>query len=76
LQYSYKKCSRIKTKKRYGLKELDAFENLASRFARLNDIIIQRILKTIHITDLDEPTTVRDSINLAEKKNLLKVHKK
>ncbi len=72
LKYSYKKCIRIKSKKEYTLKELDAFENLTSRFARLNDIIIQRVIKTIHSIDLDEITTVRDSINLAEKKNLIK----
>jgi hypothetical protein len=72
LKYSYKKCLKIKTKKNYTLKELDSFENLASRFARLNDIIIQRVLKTIHSIDLDEINTVRDSINLAEKKNLIK----
>ncbi len=71
LNYSYKKCRRIRTKKKYALKELDAFENLASRFARLNDIIVQRVLKTIHSIDLDEVNTVRDSINLGEKKNLI-----
>jgi hypothetical protein len=72
LKYSYRKCLKIKTKKNYTLKELDSFENLASRFARLNDIIIQRVLKTIHSIDLDEINTVRDLINLAEKKNLIK----
>lgn len=58
------------------MKELDAFEILTSRFARLSDIIIQRVLKTIHSIDLDEIITVRDSINLAEKRILLKVQKK
>ncbi len=72
LKYSYKNCSRIKTKKKFTLKEQDAFEVLTSRFARLSDIIIQRVLKTIHSLDLDEISTVRDSINLAEKKNLIK----
>ena len=71
LEYSYKKCSGIKTKKRYTIKEQDAFEILTSRFARLSDIIIQRIFKTIHSMDLDETGSVRDSINLAEKKNLI-----
>ena len=72
LRYSYKKCIGIKAKKRYSLKEQDAFEILTSRFARLCDIIIQRVLKTIHSIDLDEIGTVRDSINSAEKKNLIK----
>ena len=52
LKYSYKKCLTIEIKKEYTLQELDAFENLTSRFARLSDIIIQRVLKTIHLIDL------------------------
>lgn len=36
------------------------------------DIIIQRVLKTIYSIDLDETSSVRDLINLTEKKNLLK----
>jgi len=72
LNYSYKKCLKIKIKKEYMLREMDAFEALTARFARLNDIIIQRVLKSIHLIDLDEANTIRDSINLAEKKNLIK----
>ena len=76
LKYSYEKCKKIKIKSEYTLKELDAFENLSSRFARLNDIILQKMLKTIHSIDLDEINTIRDSINLAEKKNLIKSARK
>lgn len=71
LFYSYKKCSKIGIKKEYSQKELDVFENLASRFARLNDIILQKILRSIHSIDLDDANTLRDSINLAEKKDLI-----
>lgn len=71
LHYSYKKCRMVGIKKEYSQKELDAFENLASRFARLNDIILQKILRSIHSMDLDDANTIRDSINLAEKKNII-----
>ncbi len=71
LKYSFKKCIKINVKKKYTQKELDAFENLASRFARLNDIVVQKILRSIHSIDLDEAGAVRDSINLAEKKNII-----
>jgi hypothetical protein len=71
LNYSYSKCEKIGIKENYNQIELDAFENLTSRFARLNDIIIQKILRTIHSIDLDEIGSVRDSINLAEKKILI-----
>jgi hypothetical protein len=71
LEYSYKKCLKIKIKDQLSFKELDAFENLASRFARLSDIVIQKVIKTIHAINLDDVTTVRDSINAAEKMNLI-----
>ncbi|MCL4547304.1 MAG: hypothetical protein M1480_19205 [Bacteroidetes bacterium] len=71
LNYSFKKCIRIGKKKEYTQKESDAFENLASRFARLNDIILQKILRSIHLIDLDDAGTLRDSINLAEKKRII-----
>jgi len=72
LHYSYKKCCKAGIKKEYSQKELDAFENLASRFSRLSDIILQKILRSIHSIDLDDVNTLRDSINLAEKKRLIK----
>jgi flagellar motor switch protein FliM len=72
LEYSYKKCLKIKLNDQFTFKELDAFENLSSRFARLSDIVIQKVLKTIHTINLDDITTVRDSINAAEKMNLIK----
>jgi hypothetical protein len=72
LEYSYKKCLKIKLKDQFTLKELDAFENLTSRFARLSDIVIQKVIKTIHAINLDDIATVRDSINVAEKMNLIK----
>jgi len=72
LEYSYKKCLKIKLKDQLTIKELDAFENLTSRFARLSDIVIQKVIKTIHTINLDDITTVRDSINAAEKMNLIK----
>ena len=71
LNYSFKKCIKVGIKKKYTQKELDTFENLASRFARLNDIILQKILRSIHSIDLDDAGTLRDSINLAEKKRII-----
>jgi uncharacterized protein YutE (UPF0331/DUF86 family) len=48
--------------------ELDA---LTSRFARLSDLLIQKIFKTIERLDLETPGTVRDRILQAEKKGLI-----
>lgn len=71
LGYSYEKCSRIGIKDEYDDDELDKFESLTSRFARLGDILIQKIFRLIDELDLDAAGTVRDRINRAEKKGLI-----
>lgn len=71
LQYSYDICNEIGIKENYSEKELESFEALCSRFARLTDIIIQKALKTIDMIDLETPGTVRDRINRAYQKNII-----
>lgn len=71
LKYSYNNCKKIGIKKKYTLEEMDKFESLTSRFARLNDILIQKILRLIDTIDLENQGTVRDRINRAEKKELI-----
>ena len=48
--------------------QLIELEALTGRFARLSDILIQKVLKTIERLDGDTPGTVRDRILQAEKK--------
>lgn len=72
LQYSYGICTQLGLKESYSLDELDRFEALTSRFARLCDLLTQRLLRLINELDLETPGTVRDRINRAEKKGALK----
>ncbi len=72
LSRSFQRCQDIGHKKEYSLEELDHFEGLTSRFARLSDILIQKTFRLIEILDLDLPGTVRDRINRAEKKDLIR----
>ena len=67
LQYSYDKCSRIKVIPGMTYEEMESFEALTSRFARLSDIIIQKIFRLFDTLNLEPPGTVRDRINRAEK---------
>lgn len=46
-------------------------EALTSRFARMSDILIQQIFKTIDRLDGIAPGTVRDRILQAEKNNII-----
>jgi uncharacterized protein YutE (UPF0331/DUF86 family) len=77
LDYSYQTCVVIGGKDNLGgedkfsLAELDHFEALTSRFARLSDIVLQKILRLIDEIDLETQGTVRDRINRAEKKQLI-----
>ncbi len=71
LNHSYASCREIESKKSYSLSELDLFDALTSRFARLSDIIIRKMFRLIDRLDIELEGTVRDSINRAEKKGLI-----
>ncbi len=70
--YSYQKCKNIGIKEKYTNEELEVLDSFTSRFARLSDIIIQKIFKSIQIFDLEDTGSIRDGINYAEKKGLIK----
>ncbi|MDR4497167.1 MAG: hypothetical protein MRK02_04470 [Candidatus Scalindua sp.] len=71
LDYSYSNCQKIGIKEEYSLHELDNFEAFTSRFARLSDILIQKLFRLIDKIELEEKGTVRDRINNAEKNGLI-----
>ncbi|MDY0384746.1 hypothetical protein [Trichlorobacter sp.] len=71
LAYSFAKCSKIGLKPDYTPEELESFESLCSRFARLSDIMTQKIFRLLAEIALEQPGTVRDRINRAEKWNLI-----
>lgn len=71
LAYSLKLCQKIGLKEAYTLDELDRFEALTSRFARLSDLLTHKLLRLIDEMDLETPGTVRDRIHRAEKKSVI-----
>ena len=72
LRFSLQRCVAIQGKNNYSPEELERFESLASRFARLSDLVIQKMFRLIDQIDLENQETVRDRINNAEKKGLIK----
>ena len=68
MEYSYKRCTAIKDKSEFDEQDLERFESLTGRFARLSDLLIQKMFRLIDSLDLDDQGTVRDRINRAEKK--------
>ncbi|MBU1677336.1 MAG: nucleotidyltransferase substrate binding protein [Bacteroidetes bacterium] len=71
LNYSYQKCSKINTQIKLTDEDLESFDSLTARFARLSDIIMQKIFRMIEKADLEIQGSVRDSIYNAEKKGLI-----
>jgi len=74
LKYSIEKCDAIGFRHIYTFDERDAFDALASKFAkfaRSSDILFQKIFKTIiYLTKEDAPSFI-DKVNLLSKINLL-----
>jgi uncharacterized protein YutE (UPF0331/DUF86 family) len=71
LKYSQRNCTTIGLKQEYSFEEMDHLEAFTSRFARLSDIVIQKMFRIIDKIDLEDEGTVRDRINNAEKKGLI-----
>jgi hypothetical protein len=51
--------------------EEEKLEALTSRFARLSDMLIQKIWRSLFLVELEEDGTILDRINKAEKKGLI-----
>ena len=70
LKRSHTKCSRIGAKEQYTKNEFDDFENLASRYARMLDVILNKVFRSIDVIELGDGGTLLDVVNRAEKRGL------
>jgi len=71
LEYFIEKCDAIGFKHIYTFDERDAFDALASKFARNSDILFKRYSKLIiYLTKEDAPSFI-DKVNLLSRINLL-----
>lgn len=71
LNRSYNICKNTGIKEGYKEAELDNFEVLASRFARVVDIMLSKVLRGIDNIEFEEKGTMLDVINRAEKRGLI-----
>lgn len=67
LLFSFEKCRTFPAKQIYSPQELESFEALASRFARIADMLVQKVYKSLFRLLKETPQGVIDHINLAEK---------
>ena len=71
LTASIERCEIFVFNKDFTEDQLVELEALTSRFARMSDLLIQKVLKTIDRLDGTTPGTVRDRLLQAEKKGLI-----
>ncbi len=71
LKRSYNKYAVIGIKTEYSEDEFDAIETLASRFARVSDIIFQKLFRSIDNVELEDQGALIDAVNRAHKKGLI-----
>ena len=68
LQYSMERCLSLIGKEELPPEQLERLESLTSRFARLADLLIQRIFRLIDEIELAGGATILDRIYRAEKR--------
>lgn len=64
-------CNQIGIKMDYAEEEYDAFETLSSRYVRAIDLIVRKVLRTIDLVEFEQPGTLIDTVNRAERRGLI-----
>ena len=67
LQHAYNHCKQIGLKTEYTFDELDKWEALTARFARLSDILTQKVFSSMMIILNGHAGSLIDKANFAEK---------
>lgn len=67
---SYEKCLKIGVKENYSEDEFDVFETLTSRYARVADILIQKVFRSIDAVEFESGGTMIDVFNRTHKRGL------
>ena len=71
LNRSYQQCQNIAVEGNFSDDDFDKLENLTSRFARVTDLLINKMYRAIDRVELKQVGSLIDTINSAEKKNLI-----
>lgn len=71
LMESYDACSQVGLKPEYARIELVEFEALSGRFARVSDLLLQKLFRAVDAVELTGGGTLIDALNRAQKRNLI-----
>ena len=68
---SHEHTSAISTKEEYTADEFDKLENLASRYARTTDMLVNKVLRSLDTVESEDIGTIIDIMNRAEKRGIV-----
>lgn len=68
LRFSINRTEGLLNQQKWSPEELERLESLASRFARLSDVLVQRVMRLIDDLELTATGTLLDRIHRAEKR--------
>ncbi|MEI6148035.1 MAG: hypothetical protein WCS01_02985 [bacterium] len=71
LRRSLVRCRKAATKRELTPADFDAFEALTSRYARVSDMILQKLFRGLDAVELEDGGTLLDALNRAEKRGLI-----
>lgn len=71
LRRSLTRCRKAVAKRELSPADLDAFEALTSRYARLSDMILQKLFRSLDALELEDSGTLLDALNRAEKRGVI-----
>ena len=71
LERSYTQCVSVGIKEKYAAEEYDRYENLTSRYARVADLIVHKVLRSIDAVELMEPGSIIDTATRAVARGLV-----
>ena len=71
LRRSYRLCREIDVQETLDEEAYDALETLTSRFARVSDMLLQKIFRSIDQLELEAGGTLLDALHRAEKRGLI-----
>jgi hypothetical protein len=70
LRFSIERTQGLLDRKVWGPEELERLESLASRFARLSDLLTQRVMRLVDEVELMTSGTLLDRIRRAEQRGV------
>ena len=68
LTWSLQRCLPLAARLPWSAEDLERLESMASRFARLSDLLIQRVMRLADELSLESPGSLLDRIHRAEKR--------